>query len=117
MLGGSETSIQLSMNWQEDPDAAGNYTGNVLKITGGSDPKLADTTVVVIDGANVNSALLSTLASGGSVTAGTVTVQFTDVDGNTRLGSSDVFTATGVGSGDIIRLTHEDAGEMSSKTF
>ncbi|MEE9151509.1 MAG: hypothetical protein V3U20_06730, partial [Thermoplasmata archaeon] len=107
----------LSMKWDEKGDAPGNYTGYLLKISSGMSPSLEDVTVVIINDDNMKSETLDVLKGSGTLTAGTVTIDFFDIDDNNRFGPEDVFTATGISEGDIVRLTHRDAGGMHSKIF
>ncbi len=114
MIGTSGSTPNISMNWIEDGDNAGNYTGNVLRISGGDAPKLTDVTVIYTQGTTTTSALLSA----GTLVCADMTLTFTDNDANSKLGGEDTFSMYGVHDSDIIRLTFKPtAGEMYSATF
>ena len=118
MLSGGGQTPTVSMNWIENQDNAGNYTGNVLRISGGDPPKLSDCTIVYTQGIYTESDTLDIIETGGLPPVGTMTMTFSDNDGNGRLGAADTFSLIGVHPGDIVRLTYKPtAGEMYSTTF
>ena len=112
-----QRNITLSMSWQEKGDAPGNYTGYIFKVSSGDPLSLEDVTVVIINDDNMNSETLDVLKESGTLTAGTVTKEFFDIDENDILGAEDLFIVTGISDGDIVRLTHKDSGDMHSKIF
>ncbi len=117
MLTGGGSTPNVSMNWIESDDNPGNYTGNVLRISGGDPPKLTDVTIVYIQTPSTGSDLLSVIVT-DDLEAGAMTMRFSDNDVNLRLGGEDTFSLEGVHEGDIIRLTYKpSSGEMYSQNF
>ena len=114
---GSGVTPTIGMHWVEDLSNPGNYSGNVLRITGGDPPRQTHVTVVYTRGSETNAQLLDTIKTGDLVVA-SMTMTYLDNDGNNRLGAADTFNLDGVHEGDILRLVFTPtAGEMCSYTF
>jgi flagellin-like protein len=111
-----QENITLSMTWEDTGDAAGTYTGYIIKISG-KNPNVEESTVTIKSGKNVGSQTLDVLKTADNFTVGVIVMNYYDVNQDDKLGPEDIFTISGVSQGDLVRLTHKDAGEMSSKTF
>jgi PKD repeat protein len=113
----TQTTPTVSMNWNEDPEEQGNYTGNVVSISGISTIYTNDVSVTVTQGAQSGSKDLNELAS-SPLTVGTLTLSFNDLTPIGKLGAEDIFTIVGGQTGDIIRLVFKPTGgQMVSCTL
>jgi hypothetical protein len=118
LISPTETTPVIAMNWNEDYEHPGNYTGNVVSISGVGSINTYDVTIVVTHGVNSGSIDLDDLAGVGSLTVGDLTLEFTDLNPPGTLGAEDIFTITGGESGDIIRLVYQPtSGQMCSTTL
>lgn len=115
MLGSTGTTPTVSMNWNEDPEEPGNYTGNVVSISGVSSINTDDVTVTVTQGTTSDSKDLDTF---GTLVVGTMTLSFTDLAPDGKLGAEDIFSIVGGQTGDQIRLVYSPtSGQMVSTTL
>ncbi len=116
-INGIHSTPHVSLNWIEDENNPGNYTGNVLRISDGDPPDLSDVTLVYTQGTSTGSDRLSNLEM-MNLEVGAMSLIFSDNDANNRIGAADTFSLSGVHDGDIIRLTYwPTAGEMYSTSF
>lgn len=107
----------ISMNWNEDPQEPGNYSGCVVSISGISKLYIDDVTVIVIQDSQSGSKDLNDLVS-SPLTVGTLTLSYTDLTPIGKLGAEDVFTIVYGQTGDIIRLVFKPTGgQMGSTTL
>ena len=115
MLGTTGTTPTVSMNWNEDPEEPGNYTGNVVSISGVSSINTDDVTVTVTHAGTSDSKDLDQF---GTLVIGTFTLSFTDLDPDGKLGAEDIFSIIGGSTGDQIRLVYSPtSGQMVSTTL
>ena len=118
MLGTTGTTPTVSMNWNEDPEEPGNYTGNVVSISGVSSINTDDVTVTVTHGGTSDSKDLDTFGTLVIPGTPTFTLSFTDLDPDEKLGAEDIFSIIGGSSGDLIRLVYgPTSGQMVSTTL
>ncbi|UCG69182.1 MAG: type IV pilin N-terminal domain-containing protein [Thermoplasmata archaeon] len=122
MLGSTGTTPTVSMNWNEDPEAAGVYTGNVVSISGVSSINTDDVTVTVTHSGTSGSKDLDKFATEGNLTVlgGGTTLQmdFNDQAPIGKLGAEDTFSIAEGDSGDTIRLVYKPtSGQMVSTTL
>ncbi len=107
----------ISMNWYEDPGNPGNYTGNVVALSGISELFTDDVTVIVTQDSQSGSKDLDILA-GSSLTVGTLTLSFNDQTPIGELEAADIFTIVGGHTGDTIKfLFKPTGGQMGSTTL
>jgi flagellin-like protein len=117
MLGSTGTTPTVSMNWNEDQEIAGLYTGNVVSISGVSSINTDDVTVTVTHGGTSGSKDLDVLA-GENLTVGTLQLSFNDQAPLLKLGAEDTFSITNGATGDTIRLVYgPTSGQMVSTTL
>ena len=93
---------RIQMEWNEDEP--GNYTGRVIRITGGDQPDLEDVTILVTHNNRPGSTDLGTLAGAEPLTVESMTLTFTDTNNDGELGPGDVFQISGGIFGDWIYL-------------
>lgn len=112
------TTPTVSMYWNEDAEIPGRYMGCIVSISGTSGIFTEDVTVVVTCGNESEAKDLDQLAAGDNITVGTLTLNFTDLPPEGKLGAEDVFIITGGSAGDIIRLIYKPTGgQMGSFTL
>lgn len=117
MLGSTNTTPTISMNWEEDPQNVGNYTGNVVRISGSKAIRLEDVSVTVTAGSLSSSRALDVL-TGSPLTVGTFILSLNDLSPSDRLGAEDIFTVTSGNTGDMIRLVYiPTGGQMVSSVL
>ncbi|MEE9151508.1 MAG: PKD domain-containing protein [Thermoplasmata archaeon] len=105
----------INMNWNEDPGQPGNYTGNVIALSGISELFTDDVIVIVTQDSQSGSKDLDVLA-GSSLTVGTLTLSFNDQTPNGELGAADIFTIVYGQTGDTIKLVFKPTGGQMSLT-
>lgn len=113
MVSGMMTSTNItpnvSMIWKKGNP--GNYTGNVISISGSTTLRLEDVTLTVTHGDESASETLEWLVSeNNKITIGTFTLDYVDNNNDKKLGGDDDFFVTGADRGDIIRLVYEPTG-------
>lgn len=117
MLGSTNTTPTISMNWEEDTLNVGNYTGNVVRISGSKALRMEDVSVTVTAGSLSSSRALDVL-TGSPLKVGTLILSLTDLSPSDRLGAEDIFTVTNGNTGDIIRLVYiPTGGQMVSSVL
>ena len=117
MLGSTNTTPTISMNWEEDTLNVGNYTGNVVRISGSKALRMEDVSVTVTGGSLSSSRALDVL-TGSPLKVGTLILSLTDLSPSDRLGAEDIFTVTNGNTGDIIRLVYiPTGGQMVSSVL
>lgn len=115
LISPTETTPVISMNWNEDYEHPGNYTGYVVSVSGVSSINTYDVTIVVTHGGSSGSIDLDVLAGAPTLNVGELTLDFTDHNPIGTLAAEDIFTITGGESGDIIRLVYQPtSGQMCS---
>ncbi|UCE73307.1 MAG: type IV pilin [Methanomassiliicoccales archaeon] len=108
----------VSMSWTENPDAPGNYTGNVVSISGATSVKLKDVSCTATHAGSSGEDTLNDLKGTAKITLGTFSLDFNDVNGDDKLGAQDTFTIVGGTSGDTIRLVYSPTGgQMGQSTL
>jgi len=119
MLGTTGTTPTVSMNWNENPEIPGLYTGNVVSISGVSSINTDDVTVTATHGGTSNSKDLDTFGGGSNLTIGTTfQMSFQDQSPIGKLGAEDIFSISGGDTGDTIRLVYQPtSGQMVSSTL
>ncbi len=105
----------INMNWNEDPGQPGNYTGNVIALSGISELFTDDVIVIVTQDSQSGSKDLDVLA-GSSLTVGTLTLSFNDQTPIGELGAADIFTIVYGQTGDTIKLVFKPTGGQMSLT-
>lgn len=109
---------RISMNWNEDHEQEGNYTGYVVSISGVAYINIDDVTVTVSHGSYTGSRDLDDLAMGYILTVGAFTLFFNDLRPTGRLGAEDMFVIIRGNPGDTIRLVYKPTdGQMCSSTL
>ena len=117
MLGTTGTTPTVSMNWNENPEIPGLYTGNVVSISGVSSINTDDVTVTVTHTGTSGSKDLDTFGA-GNLTVGTLQMSFQDQAPLGKLGAEDIFSISGGTGGDTIRLVYQPtSGQMVSSTL
>ncbi len=117
MLGTTNTTPTISMNWEEDTLNVGNYTGNVVRISGSKALRMQDVSVTVTSGSSSGSRTLDVLR-GSPLKVGTLILSLTDLSPSDRLGAEDIFTVTSGNTGDMIRLVYiPTGGQMVSSVL
>jgi len=112
------TTPTVSMCWNEDAEIPGRYMGYIVSISGTSEIFTDEVTVVVTHGDESEAKDLDQLAEGENITVGILTLNFTDLPPEGKLGAEDVFIITGGSTGDIIRLIYKPTGgQMVSYTL
>ncbi|UCE73306.1 MAG: type IV pilin N-terminal domain-containing protein [Methanomassiliicoccales archaeon] len=109
----------VSMVWKEDRNNIGNYTGNVVSISGATVLRLREVSVVVTHGNETKSENLDVLATGTTLEIGTptMTLRFDDANNNGKLGGEDNFEIAGGERGDLIRLVYTKSGGQMGQSF
>jgi len=120
MLGSTGTTPTVSMSWNEDPEEPGNFTGNVVSISGVTSINTDDVTITVSSGGKSNSEDLDSITQSVplTVTGTTFVMYFHDLDPAGKLGAEDIFSIIGGSGGDQIRLVYgPTSGQMVSTTL
>jgi flagellin-like protein len=118
MMGSTSSSPTVSLVWEEDSHGVGNYTGNIVRITGTKTLRLEHVSITVTHGGSTGEDTLNDLANGASITVGTLTLDYDDINNDAKLGAQDIFTITGGSSGDSIRLVYTPTGsQMGTSTL
>jgi flagellin-like protein len=111
MLGSTNTTPTVSMNWIEDENNVGNYTGNIVRISGTKVLRVEDVTVTVNHDGNTQSTSLDILKGAPKLTIGTdFSLDYIDLNDDQKLGAEDNFVVVGGDDGDIIRLVYIPTG-------
>jgi flagellin-like protein len=111
MLGSTNTTPTVSMDWAEDDYNPGNYTGNVVSISGVKALRAGDVTVAVTHDGSSNSENLDVLRGASELSIGSgFTLDYVDINSDQMLGAEDNFVITGGDDGDIIRLVYSPTG-------
>ena len=114
---------RVSMDWREDPEVHGKYSGNVIAISGASAIYICDVKVIVEHGGQIASENLEVLAGGGMLIIDDTPIHqfclsFENNDPQDKLTAADQFVVTGACNGDTITLLWcPNNGQMSSTTL
>ena len=111
MLGSTTTSPTVSMNWVEDQHNLGNYTGNIVRISGTKVLRVEDVTVAVSHDGSSKSLTLDMLKGEPKLTINPgFSLDYIDLNDDQKLGAEDNFVVIGGDNGDIIRLVYIPTG-------
>lgn len=106
MLTTTSTTPTISMNWQEDDDNPGNYTGYVVSISGATSIRTDDVSITVTHSGASNSETLDVLSDTGTLVVGDLTLDYEDLNPTGKLGAEDQFSIIGGDTGDGVRLVY-----------
>ncbi|UCE36355.1 MAG: hypothetical protein JSW00_12595 [Thermoplasmata archaeon] len=106
MISTTTTTPIMSMQWIEDEEVQGNYTGSIVVLTYSDTVYLDDISVVVEHAENSQSGTLDNLAAGGTIDIGSFTLSYIDLTPVGQLGAEDVFKVAGGESGDSISFIY-----------
>ncbi len=109
MMSSTNVTPIIGMAWTKDDP--GEYSGNVVSISGSKVLRLQDVTLTAtVDGASDGRTLDWLVSGSNEISLGNFTLDFTDFNPSGRLGGEDDFTVTGGEKGDIIRLVYIPTG-------
>lgn len=107
-----------NMNWKEDFDRQGNYTGSITVIVGRNVVRIDDVSVTIIHDGVSGSEDLDALDKARDLRIGNMIFDYDDTNGDSNLGAEDVFTISGGKRGDTIILMYKETdGQMASSTL
>lgn len=115
MLGVTSTTPTVSMYWEEDIYNPGNYTGNIVRISGTKVLRVEDVTVTVDHDGSSKSLSLDALKGAGPpmITIDPdFSLDYIDLNSDLKLGAEDNFLIVGGDDGDIIRLVYIPTGSQ-----
>ena len=111
MLGSTNTTPTVSMDWMEDKNNVGNYMGNIVSISGTKVLRVEDVTVTVSHDGDTKSHTLDVLKGASNLTIEPdFSLDYIDLNDDQKLGAEDNFLIVGGDDGDIIRLVYIPTG-------